>query len=281
MPDRPKDFTLTHRQHALKKGLVLGGFGRFPKSVHYRDSSLFRNNGTLTGMEPASDWLFSPELGRWALDFDGSNDYVDLGDKSLFSFNGTTDVPFSISAWVKTNGAYFPIVSKSNGISDAEYLLRVSVDEQIAFWCFDNDGSNYTGRTTGNGAILANAWQHVTATYNGSGSSSGIAIYVNGARADTTDSNAGSYSAMHNLTCPLMIGRWASSSSFYAGGQVSDFLVHSRALSPGEIGTLADPSDPTLDGLIVGVASRSRVYVPSGVPPSFAGRSQIIGGGVI
>jgi hypothetical protein len=43
-----------------------------------------------------------PFTNTYSLDFDGVDDYVDLGDSDDFSFgNGTTDSPFSISAWIK------------------------------------------------------------------------------------------------------------------------------------------------------------------------------------
>jgi hypothetical protein len=51
-------------------------------------------------------------------------------------------------------------------------------------------------------------------------------------------------------------------------GLVSDVAIHNRILSLGEIQTLADRSDPTLDGLLVGVASRSRVAFSGGVTPA-------------
>jgi hypothetical protein len=52
------------------------------------------NNGTLTNMDPATDWPVSD--GKAALDFDGANDYVNCGTGGAV---GTTTLPFSVSIW--------------------------------------------------------------------------------------------------------------------------------------------------------------------------------------
>jgi len=63
--DRPQQFTLANsRQCSLAKGLVFAGLGRAHGSTQYYDSSGRGNNGTLTAMDPATDWVWSSELGR-------------------------------------------------------------------------------------------------------------------------------------------------------------------------------------------------------------------------
>jgi len=55
------------------------------------------NHGTLTNMEPASDWVVSG--GRGALDFDGTNDRVSVTTISLSTLD------FAISCWAQQSGA--------------------------------------------------------------------------------------------------------------------------------------------------------------------------------
>jgi len=45
-----------------------------PTGEKWFDQSGYRNDGTLTNMDPATDWVMTEK--GWALDFDGSNDYV-------------------------------------------------------------------------------------------------------------------------------------------------------------------------------------------------------------
>lgn len=63
---------------SLWDGLVLDGAyaGLHPGTNRFVDGSGLENHGTLTNMDASTDWVWSDELGRWALDFDGSNDLV-------------------------------------------------------------------------------------------------------------------------------------------------------------------------------------------------------------
>ncbi|GAG42813.1 unnamed protein product, partial [marine sediment metagenome] len=61
--------------------------------------------GTLISMAPAADWVTSPY--GYALDFDGDNDHVTMGD--VLDFRG--DEPFSAFCWVKF--AATPVAYKS------------------------------------------------------------------------------------------------------------------------------------------------------------------------
>jgi hypothetical protein len=70
----------------------------------------------------------------------------------------------------------------------------------------------------------------------------------------------------------VVIGKFAGVASYWTGVTSDPILWSNRILSPGEIQTLADRSDPLLDGLIVGTASRSRVYFPSAAPSSIIPR---------
>ena len=45
------------------------------------DRSGYGNHGTLTNMDPGTDWV--PSGGKLALDFDVSNDYVSVGDIAI------------------------------------------------------------------------------------------------------------------------------------------------------------------------------------------------------
>ena len=66
------------------------------------------------------------------------------------------------------------------------------------------------------------------ATYDGSGSSTGLKIYLNGSRVDDTTSNVGVYSAMFNTNAPLTIGRAFQSN---ANGKIDE-----AAIFPVELG---------------------------------------------
>ena len=71
-----------------------------PGGTILRDLSGRGNHGTLTNMDPATDWVLSG--GRSALDFDGSNDYVSLPINGMSVASGRV---FTVSAWVSTSSS--------------------------------------------------------------------------------------------------------------------------------------------------------------------------------
>ena len=63
----------------LWKGLVgLWAPSLGPTGLTLRDQSGYGNHGTLTFMDPATDWVVSEK--GWALDFDGSSDHIKIGE---------------------------------------------------------------------------------------------------------------------------------------------------------------------------------------------------------
>jgi hypothetical protein len=84
--------------------------GLGPTGLTLRDWSGFGNHGTLTSMEAASDWVVSG--GRYALDFDGSNDFVNCGTISRVQPGAS---PTTVTAWVyRRSGALGGVVGYRN-----------------------------------------------------------------------------------------------------------------------------------------------------------------------
>ena len=167
-----------------------------------------------------------------AMSFNGTDQYINVGDSDNFSFgDSSTDLPFSVSAWIYMNDATnFRILNKYNA-PNYEYQFDVGGSSNLRFFIFD--GSNYRART--GSTLSTNQWYHVVATYNGVGGTNaqdGIKIYVDGVEiTGTTDSN-GSYTAMNNTTAPVYIGRIGSS---YANGKLDEVAIFNTALSSEKI----------------------------------------------
>jgi hypothetical protein len=75
----------------------------------------------------------------YSMEFDGANDYIDLGDSDDFSFgNGATDSPFSISAWINMDDATrFRIANKFNSSSNNEYIFTTSASDELGLNLYD------------------------------------------------------------------------------------------------------------------------------------------------
>lgn len=119
----------------------------------------------------------------------GGSNYADCGDVTSFNYN----TPFSIALWCggKNNG----IVSKLNGTTNQGWELYWSISNfKIHFFLANSiSGGTYIQRLTN--AFNSTAIAHIVATYDGSGNRSGIKIYINGVRSDTTDGGAATLSS--------------------------------------------------------------------------------------
>lgn len=74
-----------------------------PTGITLRDVSGFSKHGTLTNMDPATDWIIggNPRMPGYSLDFGADDDRVPCGDFSQIV--GTA--PFSVMVWFKTDTA--------------------------------------------------------------------------------------------------------------------------------------------------------------------------------
>lgn len=177
-----------------------------------------------------------------SLSFDGVDEYVEVADADNLSFgNGTTDSPFSISAWVNmTDATRFRIVSKYD--SNLEYLFSTGGSDTIVFNCYDNSTVGKIGRLYSTALTsFQGTWIHLAATYSGNGSSTGLKIYLNGSRVDDTDNNSGSYTAMENTTTPLEIGKLTTT---YANGLIDEVAIFNSELSVSDITAIYNNGKP-------------------------------------
>ena len=203
------------------------------KSIRLRESKFqdFSNsNSTSQGAAGDGDTGVTPFINTRSLDFDGNDDYIDLGDADVFSFgNGSSDFPFTISAWVYIEGSStFPVFDKypDNGSwSLREYrMLEVNSSNKVFCTLYDSSASARFDIYS-DSLITRNQWEHLCITYDGRGGSSasdGIKIYINGVESNKTVNAFGTYVAMENKSTPVRIGRVGSA---YAEGKIDEVAL--------------------------------------------------------
>ncbi len=182
-----------------------------------RDVSGNGSHGTLTNMDAATDWVATSK--GLALDFDGSDDYVSIGDKI------SAPEKLSIFSWVNCNNtSYFPIVTKGIGaVGEREYFLAVVGGDTVA--AVAHEPTAYVDALYGS-AISTNKWFYLGMTWDGSI----LSVYKDG-KLDATVST--SIPAIDNRTSDLRIGRNAH--NIYGNGKATNTSIYNRALSPTEI----------------------------------------------
>lgn len=247
---RPPLGTPLNPAHRLNHGLVLYmpfGEGAGSKT---QDLSGNGNHGTLTNMVQGATSGFTGGKFGGAMNFDGTNDYVNLGDKDQFTFTDGTDlndIPFSISVWVMFNviTGFQLVMSKSDfGANRREFLLFTLNNQKIHFNLMKHDSYNdRIGR--GTAVITANTQYHIVATYDGSKTEAGMRIYLNGHRSDNASDSAGTYPGLSNTVTPFVMGtdfNTFPTTGNHFHGSMSEVRVYRRALSAQDVQQLyTDP----------------------------------------
>ena len=183
------------------------------------DWSPNRNHGTLTNMEPATDWVVSG--GQGALDFDGSNDYITITD------NPSQTPGRTVCAWIKYDGSATLkyIIAKNN-----LWWLYVSTLEKLVFR-FAGTSSDVI--LTGATSIPASQWIHACGVHHADASGT-LQVFLNGVL-DATSTIGG---ATANTNSATLIGRRFGGTDTFLG-QIDDVRNYNRQLTQPEIQLLS------------------------------------------
>lgn len=223
-------------EYTLPSGLV--GYWDFDEgsgSTTY-DTSANSNDGTITNAswKGAADCKYGN-----CLDFDGTGDYVDVGDD-----DSLTNTNFSASFWINQRSltAYQVIAGKGVTNGQREWRLDVSYtpdanDGKLRFLLGGSTGSWAVTTYYSNTALTTNAWYHIVITYNGTTQ----VIYING----TEDSNNSTTQTLKNGNENLRIGESGEGDKFF-NGRIDHVMIFDRALTQKEIVELMMGTRPAI-----------------------------------
>ncbi len=186
------------------------------------------NTGTITDATWAVGKINSCLL------FDGSNDYVSLGNPVDLAFDQAT--PFSVAFWAKVslNNAYRLIGAL--GVASVYQGWSIVQNGGIEIQLIHNNstGNYIVGISAGN--IHDGNWHHTTCTYDGSSKLAGCKVYIDAVPqpfVGTTDALTGSFAS----TTPIDIGRDQTVGQ-YLNGNLDEIGIWKRVLQSSEILTL-------------------------------------------
>ena len=186
---------------------------------HWKDVSGFDNHGTLTNMDPATAWVMTEK--GWALDFDGSNDYVEFP-------SGLLGVAGSISLWVKLGGN-----------QAAKGTLLQETASGYVDWDFDTANTScevsiYDTGFTDFVVDLGTTWKHMVLTW----STTNTSLYIDGARTNSDDT----FTGLNGNADTICLGQDRNHYDASLLGRIANLCIYSCALSPNEIQQLyVDP----------------------------------------
>ena len=230
-----------------------------PTGTRLHDLSRYRNWGTLTNMVPGDDWVVSG--GRYALDLDGSNDYISI-------LPIAPALGFSFACWMLSGNASRirqSIFANSSDASPDIYLHVESISGTTQAMNFYN-GSLYLGASSS--FAMDTNWHHYcwTTTAGGQVLYYRDGAFLSAASSTWTPSNDSSLVAtLGGIVTLLGIG-------FNLLGQLDDCRRYSRTLSPAEIRLLA-----TRRGIAYERRKRNQVYFDAAFfNPAWARNSNVI-----
>ena len=198
------------------------------------DQSGQGNTGTLTNFAlsgSTSNWV-TGKVGS-GLNFDGTNDRINVGLPSSLNFSGT----MTVSAWVKDNNAtgVHAIFTNYNGSGNMQYAFEFNrTADKLSWW-----NSTTAQDALSTGTITDTNWHHVVAVRSGSTGNWTITFYIDGVDAGATTgitNNPGTYDGA------VGVGALASYDANYWNGSLDDVRVYNRALSSTEVTTLYNNS---------------------------------------
>jgi hypothetical protein len=252
------------RYASLRQGLVgawcpsLGASG-----FRLIDRSGYGNHGTLTNMDPGTDWVASGN--GLALDFDGVDDYVNAKIPTIeLSTDGCT-----LSLWYKnstgTTGVYAALCSSTSG---TQFLIFQASGSAINLGQRNNAGGD--GSTSG-GTWQSASWKNIIAV----STPLALTLYSNGSQTSTLSRTSGA--TTFNQISIGALNR-AGSLSNYSISQQDDIRIYNRAITPSEIQLLYT------GGRGVGLAperiKHRRKTTAAAFRAAWARRQQHIGSGV-
>jgi hypothetical protein len=181
------------------------------------DLSNYTNDGTING---GPKWV-AGKIGA-ALEFDGSDDYVDCGNDPSLNINDR----ITVAAWVKTTStAHGYFVSKGTAWDETgHYAIGQEYNVPMTFQ-FEIAGSGGTVELDSNVAVNDGQWHYIVGTYD----DTVVRVYIDGVEENSsTGTNRLTDSAIGGLTIGQRGGNIIS-------GTIDEVRIYNHALTEGEI----------------------------------------------
>ena len=198
----------------------------------HRITGYFGKQRRFTATTEEVDWLLGGPLGAAPVITDET--HFEIGDYAGFERTNQ----FAFGAWVRL----------ATGVAFGTVVGRMEMEKGPVGWDLCQFGGDYSvhlsGRspagsikvsTTGKQA-KAGGWQHVFATYDGSGKAAGITLYVDGVKVPTKV-NSDRLTGSMRTKAPLRIGS-RTGGIVLEDAQIQDVRVYGRELSAAEIASL-------------------------------------------
>ncbi|MFH1392646.1 MAG: LamG-like jellyroll fold domain-containing protein [bacterium] len=183
-----------------------------------KDGSGYNNDGDLVNMEVPGDFVASTPSGMgYALEFDGSNEYIDLG---IFAISGTATGTFA--AWV-----YGAAGETSGMIIDNRQFYIDWFSGNLIVDIHSNNA--WKGQFVPSLGLKNQQWYHLAVAV---GPDAKARIYVDGSYKTQMDTNGGNLTYSAGL--PHTLARYYSGGTYF-NGRLDDVRVYNQSLTSAQI----------------------------------------------
>ncbi|UCG90730.1 MAG: LamG domain-containing protein, partial [Candidatus Heimdallarchaeota archaeon] len=236
-------------QHIYIKNIYLGNVEpvRVPSAIHEylfntgEGNTAYDNVGSLDGTIHGPDWnssSYNDDMG-YCLDFekDDYSDEVYHADDDDFSFGGDA---FSVSIWAcpETHYSTRGLMTKWNKYGNREW--RFTCSGAYIYLELSNPTESAWIRGKADYSMSTGTWYHLTATYDGSESNSGITIYINGINETDVRDGSGTFTGMTNGNAMFCIGNEDNYNYRDFDGRLDNARIYDEELSASEVLLLYD-----------------------------------------
>jgi len=227
----PPNIIPTNTQAQFTYSAVLAYY-RFEEGTGTTTADASGNN--LTGTLLNGPLWVAGKVGQYALDFDGSNDRVNVGNPTLLQLTG----PMTLAAWARPDSVSDSgrIITKGGASGSRGWSLNA---ESTGSWAFQVAVNSTTLTALEVSGVPLNTWTHVAGVYDPSAAGGpSMKLYTNGLLAKTL--TTGVPVAQYNSGVNVSIGARADGTTRW-NGRLDEVRVYARALSQAEIAALMDP----------------------------------------
>jgi len=222
-----------------------------PTGLTLRDWSGFQSHGTLTNMSAGSDWVLSG--GKWSLDFDGSDDYVNCGNISSIQPAASRT---TIMAWIYRRSSFGGVVAYRNSPGSG-WVTQWSTSGNLR--CY-SAGSGYESTLN----VGTNTWMPVYFSWTQTSITMALKNQPSQSFSLTKDPGTGF----------LSIGAWDFGTTAPADAIFGEVMIHNRTVSLAEFAMFASRR-----GIAYELAPRRKSALVAGVMQYNRRRRLLVGAG--
>ena len=181
-------------------------------------------------------------LNVYSMSFDGSNDYIDVGNDSSLAISSN----FTISLWINqtTTTAFSYLFDKGGAGSSINYRGGINSSNQVYFQINGNS-------LTSTGTITNGTWSHIVLVKSGTS----MNIYIDNNAETPATAPATAYTGTENLE----IGRQTGGANYLAGS-IDEFAIWNTALTSTQVSEIYNATGTNLTKDLTTVSGSNLIY---------------------